>query len=219
MIFLYLGCTTSKLEYDTLHPDVEPESERLEKREFTERQRKKLEDALTIANTAVRDPLFETLLRARSHVYEWDAGRLDRVDQHIGTDYVSYFLSEYRTRGLPTMGMFVAKDGYTNDDVTGSTAPCSEKINFNVDNLDRSGRTPVFVAGTIVHERMHSFCYKHRSNDSGKDYNLCDMAYHAGHITIIVSLYRANNSRPIKKPNMPICKSLVEDLRKNKIIE
>lgn len=117
------------------------------------------------------------------------------------------------------MSNFVAQDGYTDDDVTGSTVACSESINFNLDNLDRSSRTPTYVAGTIVHERVHPFCLKHKSNDGTLQENLCDFTYHADHIAIVIAQYRANESKPIAKPLTYICEGLVKHLQNVNIIK
>ncbi|MCR5890282.1 hypothetical protein LRS06_21385 [Hymenobacter sp. J193] len=175
---------------------------------------------MAIAENSINDSLFRRILIAQSTagVYEWDHDRLEEVPEQHHKDPVTFFLSEFRSRGLPTVKQFVAKDGYTDDDVTGSTVACSEKINFNVDNLDRTSRTPTYVAGTIVHERVHSFCYQHRTNDSSEDFNLCDFAYHAGHLAIVIAQYRDNNSQPITKPSIEICASLVKRLKDEKII-
>lgn len=220
LVFLFASCSTRKA-FDILHAGNE-NKDSVERREtkFTEAPLTKLNEALRIANLAVTDTLFERILGAQSaaDVYEWDHGRLSRVDESHHADPVSFFLSELRTRGLPTINQFVARDRYSNDDVTGSTDPCSERINFNVDNLDRSSRTPTYVAGTIVHERMHSFCFKHRSNDVGQAYNICDFTYHAGHVAIAITLYRANGSNPIAKP-LPLCNSLLNLLRDENIVK
>jgi len=216
-VILLCACSSADTELDTIHPDEDLKDASLARTEFTEAQAGKLREALQIAASAINDTLFERILRAQSEVYEWDHGRLDRVDQQHHADPVSFFLSELRTRGLPGMDQFVARDGYTNDDVTGSTVPCSEDINFNVDNLDRSARTPTYVAGTIVHERMHSFCFKHRSNNVSKPYNICDFTYHAGHIAITIAQYRANGSTPITRP-LKMCSSLLKRLQDENII-
>lgn len=213
---------TQPVIYDTLHPEIDiPEvgSTRSATR-FTESQLAKLTEALIIANDSIKDPLFEKILTDQSNagVYSWGYGRLSRIEERHRNDPTAFFLSEFRARGLPAINQFIPRDDYKNDDVTGSTFPCKD-INFNVDNLDRASRTPVYVAGTIVHERVHSFCYQHRSNNINKDYNLCDFAYHAGHMTIIINLYRTNDSNPIKKPLIKICGSLVKRLQDEKIIK
>ena len=204
--------------YDTVHPDDENKSAPVR---FTDAQKTKLRDALVIAKRSIDNPLFKKILKDQSaaDVYSWGYGRLDEIDERHHSDPIAFFLSEFQSKGLPNMNQLVARDSYEDDDVTGSTVACSENINFNVDNLNRSSRTPVYVAGTIVHERMHSFCLKHRSNNNTKQYNLCDVAYHAGNLAIILEKYRANQSKPISKPPIAMCKSLVKRLQDENILK
>jgi hypothetical protein len=218
---LSMGCAKKVSTYETVHPAGKTkDSISFKRTQFTEAQRAKLEEALRIANVAINDTLFVKILRAQeaASVYPWDYGRLARVDPTHHADPVSFFLSQLQTRGLLTINQFIARNDYSDNDVTGSTLPCSENINFNVNNLDRISRTPIYVAGTIVHERMHSFCFKHRSNNVNKQYNICDFVYHAGHVAITIALYRANDSKPIAKP-LAMCNSLLKRLQYEKIIK
>lgn len=221
---LLASCQRKLFPYETIHPiEVRAfDSITLERGGvvlFTESQRAKLSEALAMANAAIRDTLFEKVLIAQSiaGVFDWGYGRLNRVLPEHRANPVAFFLSEYRNRGLPLVSQFVGRNDYSSISVTGSTLPCSETINFNVANLDV--RTAVYVAGTIIHERLHSFCFQHRSNNVRQEYNLCDFAYHAGHLAIIIALYRANNSQPIKKPPISICKSLIALLQAEKVIK
>jgi hypothetical protein len=218
---LFASCSQEKVDMDTLHPSADDKDLNLSALQFTEGQRQKLNDALAIAQQALTDTLFDQLLTARDAAgsFSWDNDRIEEVKGVQNNAYTAHFLSEFRQKGLPAISNFVAKDGYSDDDVTGSTLACSNSINFNVDNLDRSSRTPTAVAGTIVHERIHSFCLKHKSNDGTDQENLCDFAYHAGHIAIVIARYRANGSKPIAKPLKNMCEGLVEHLQNVKIIK
>jgi hypothetical protein len=103
---------------------------------------------LIITQQALTDTLFEQLLTARDAAgsFIWGNDRIEEVDGVQKNAYTAHFLSEIRQRGLPTMSNFAAKDSYSDDDVTGSTLSCSNSINFNVDNLDGSSRTPHFCS-------------------------------------------------------------------------
>lgn len=208
---IFFSCSAVKpIINDTIHPSAQQlaifEARINRQVPFTSTQQTQLQKAVGLANTVLQDPLFERLIISASAHFPWDNRRLDKVNQDQRHNPVLFFLNQYRVRGLPDVQHFVGRNDYEKKTVTASTKPCSETINFNVNNLDQ--RQIYFIAGTIVHERMHSFCFQHRSNNINKIYNSCDMAYHMGHIAIALSLYRANRSTAVKPPKVKMCKSL-----------
>ncbi|HYW06555.1 MAG TPA: hypothetical protein VE913_06350, partial [Longimicrobium sp.] len=118
----------------------------------------------------------------------------------------------FEERGLWTLANLRAYDWPNASTVTSSVVACADTAKVNVDKLNRSARA---VAGTMIHERAHGFCHRHRVN--GRSENLCDFAYLAGDLTIVIDRYRANGSRPIRSEGRS-CSALTNRLRQLGVI-
>lgn len=205
-----------------VHPDREDQLETAGveapdpiRRSFSRTDTVKLRNALAIARSATKDTIFGQVLRrlAAANRIDWGARRLGRLPREQQRRPTAFLLEEYARRGHYQLSNLSAWEWIAKPSVTGSTTPCGPNSRVNEKKLSRTTRS---VAGTMVHERAHTFCMRHNSNDITK--NRCDFAYIAGDLAIAIAQYRANGSRPIRKPIGP-CSKLINELIATRVVQ
>jgi hypothetical protein len=126
----------------------------------------------------------------------------------------AYILEQFAQRGLNKIGDFQAYKWPQGSTVTGESA-CKAKPKVNVNLI--MARAVESIAGTIVHERIHTFCQRHTCNCP--ENNQCDMAYQSGSLVRVITLYRANNSKPVSLRRYKMCKALRNELKAQQIAQ
>lgn len=174
-----------------------------------------LQRAWDMANASVHDSLFKKILLQMSAAkeIEWGPKRVTSIPASQRANPGAFIISEFDKRGLLALNRFQAMLYSPGSPTTGSTLPCDSTINVNVNKLTRSLAD---IAGTMVHERVHSFCQKHNNNK--RKNNICDMAYISGSLSIAIHYYRANGSVPVRATES-LCPALDKRLRAMGIIQ
>jgi hypothetical protein len=182
---------------------------------FTEEHTRILQDALVIAVRVTEDTLFNQIITelADSDEIDWGSNRLSSIPRARRNAPTAFILSELDSRGMNNISDFQAYVWEPGSNTTGSVLACDTLPKVNVNLLTRSLRS---IAGTMVHERVHSFCQKHRYNS--KDRDGCDLAYHAGSLAIAIDAFRENGSRPFRSRS-EICDALRKRLVSRGILE
>ncbi|SFQ79955.1 hypothetical protein [Hymenobacter arizonensis] len=176
---------------------------------FTPEQLEKLTEALRLANRLIKDPLFAGVLRDlqdRGQI-DWRAPgtkrRYSRLPQDQWARPTAYIMEQFIQKQLNPITDFRPYRWAPGSDVTGSsTCVADPKINVNL-IMNRSLGN---IAGTIIHERVHTFCQRHTCNCPEE--NQCDLAYQAGSLARAINLYRANGSRPVSLRRHKLCAAL-----------
>ncbi len=182
---------------------------------FTAEQLDTLRQSLVIANSIIYDTLFYPLIQnlADSNKVDWGSTRLSSIPRDHRSAPTAFLLDQFQRRHLNRLEDFQAYRWEDDSPTTGSVEACDTLPKVNVHKLDRGLRS---IAGTMVHERVHSFCQKHISQN--RDENECDLAYHVGTLTIALAAYRSNNSRSFtSRANM--CSHLLKLLQQRNIIK
>lgn len=163
---------------------------------------------MDIAIRVTKDTLFNQIITelADNNEINWGSNRLSRIPQAHRNAPTAFILSEFDSRGIYDISNFQAYVWKPRSSTTGSVSACDNYPKVNVKLLTRNVRS---IAGTIVHERVHSFCQKHLYNNRGKD--ACDLAYTAGSLAIAIDSYRANGSKPFRSRS-EICEALKKRL-------
>lgn len=161
---------------------------------FTPAQVARLEAALVIARRVARDTLFGAVLRrlAANGEIDWGNSRLRAIPRAQRGRAVAFLLDAFADRGLWAVSDLRAYDFPDESRTTSAVVACADTARINIDKLARTARE---IAGTMIHERAHAFCQRHRFNDRARD--RCDFAYVAGDLTIVIDHFRANGSRPV----------------------
>jgi hypothetical protein len=193
-----------------VHADIADESIEERRPIFSKADTIKLDSALAMAQRITADTLFTqilTRLGSRKGIRWEKSDNLSAIPQQHHADPTRFMLLEYRTRGHYAL-TDLEPASFKKPSVTASTAPCGSSSNISVKRLDRTMRA---IAATMIHERAHTFCHKHYSNNIDDQRNRCDFAYIASDLAVAIDQFRALGSHPIPLPYGP-CQKLLDEL-------
>lgn len=180
---------------------------------FTDANRQRLQEALSIANEVIKDSLFLNILKEldQKGKIDWGNSRISSLPPEARQAPGAFILEQFRSRGLNKLEEFQAYEWRPGSNTTASSY-CDSLPKINVNKLDRDLDD---ISGTIIHERIHTFCQTHVSNFRPR--NLCDLAYIAGDLSIAIYNYRAAGSKPFATDSK-ICQTLREILKEHHLI-
>lgn len=180
---------------------------------FTEANKQILQQALNIGNEIIKDSLFLNILKEldQKGKIEWGSSRISSLPSEARQAPGAFILEQFRLKGLNKLEEFQAYEWRPGSSTTASSY-CDNLPKINVNRLDRDLDD---ISGTIIHERIHTFCQIHLKNTRSGD--LCDFAYIAGDLSIAIYNYRAAGSKPFATDSK-ICQTLREILKEHHLI-
>jgi hypothetical protein len=168
-------------------------------------------EAIALQKEAINDPLFKEILTEleSKNAIDWKDNRTSSVKED---------LSAYTTNLAWALEQFSVRGPYTNDSVylwrkwnplsstTAVTTTCDNSTKLNKWKLSRDN---LAIANTLVHERGHSFCLTHPTQD--RHTNQCDFAYISGDLAESILAHK----RGLKHRNfiVPMCLELCNSLK------
>lgn len=170
----------------------------------------KVQDAIVLQTEVVNDPLFtEILTELESNgAINWDDNRTGSVKEDLNQypSNLAWALEQFSTRGPYSQNdVFLWRKWNPWSSTTAVTNACGNSTKLNKWKLDRD---KLKIANTLVHERGHSFCLTHPSQD--RTTNQCDFTYISGDLAEAILIHRQNlKTREFDKPMCPaLCASL-----------
>jgi hypothetical protein len=168
-------------------------------------------EAISLQRKAVNDPLFVEVLNEMEskRAIDWDQNRTHSVKENL-TSYssnVEWALEQFSTRGLyTTSSVYLWRKWNPWSSTTAITNACGPNTKLNKWKL---GRDSFSIANTLIHERGHSFCLTHPSQD--RPTNKCDFNYVSGDLALSILAHKHG----LKHQNFttPMCPALCESLK------
>ncbi len=175
----------------------------------------KIQDAIVLQAEVVNDPLFtEVLTELESNgAINWGDNRTTSVHEDLSQypSNLAWALEQFSILGPYSQNdVFLWRKWNPKSDTIASTLSCTEDKKFNTTKLNKwtLDRDVLKIANTLVHEKGHSFCLTHPSQD--RTTNQCDFTYISGDLAEAILVHRQNlKTREFDEPMCPaLCASL-----------
>lgn len=150
---------------------------------ITPLQQQRIAQARRLAQQAVFDPRFARVLSSMA-ISDFDCAPCRDGDAPRPSG--NNILELIRRRGLFGADAIRIKKSVLGKSLPlAVTDPCGDATYLNADLLDRDAAS---IANTLVHERMHAYCYVHVAQYRDRAY--CDPSYVVGDLAEVVLRYR-----------------------------
>ena len=148
---------------------------------FSPARQSLVNDAIRLQDSVLTNEAFSSILRelARRDGIKWPETIADCASANANgfPDKISWLLARFeRDRGYAVSSVRAWRKFNPFSSTTAATTPCVLTTKLNLWRLKRS---PASVAGTLVHERTHSFGIVHAYGQRPAP-NICDAAYVSG---------------------------------------
>ncbi|MDN3493078.1 hypothetical protein [Winogradskyella bathintestinalis] len=174
-------------------------------------------EAVKMQQAVLDDDLFYKIIKEMDYEnsIDWSNGRLDYVNPEELSNYSnngSWLIDQYKTVGVYNIDeVFLWSKWNPFSSTTAVTNKCIKSTKLNKHNLDR---TKYSILNTLIHERVHSFCVIHPSQQSkGQE---CDPSYIVGDLAQMLALYR--DGKDLSAFENELCDGLRSKLLKYNIL-
>lgn len=173
----------------------------------------KVSKAMDLQESVINDPLFNKILKEleASGDIKWPEGSMVKVKEDLSKykNKTEWLIKKFNKDGVyDNKSVFLWRKWNPFSKTVASTSACSTSTRLNKWKLKKT-RTIPSIVNTLIHERVHSFCFIHTKSNKIED-NICDPSYIAGYLAEAIILYRTQG----EKMNKNLCSAL-----KNKIAE
>tara|TARA_R110002126_G_scaffold290980_1_gene449776 strand:- start:5874 stop:6497 length:624 start_codon:yes stop_codon:yes gene_type:complete len=177
----------------------------------------KVKKAMDLQESVVNDPLFAKILREleASGDIKWPKGGMKYVKEDLSnfSNKTEWLIEKYNKDGVyDNESVFLWRKWNPFSKTVAVTTACVNKTKLNKWKLGKK-RTVHSILNTLVHERVHSYCYIHPESQKKED-NECDPSYITGYLAEAILLYR-NGGEKMTKDVCPALKNKIEEYNLN----